>query len=89
MIEFLIMTLTTEWLRKKLNWSSKSRNNLKNIRKFKQKMPVFETVGELKELLSNFSDDIPIEGSTFKYPMLQLREIDGKAYIHLASTSNR
>jgi hypothetical protein len=34
--------------------------------------PVFETVGELRELLSNFEDDTPIKGSSFDYANMQL-----------------
>lgn len=50
----------------------KIKNNSPAIEKMIKESPVFETVGELRELLSNFEDDTPIKGSSFDYANMQL-----------------
>jgi len=83
LLETLATTVISEYLRP--FFKRKPRNNKKAIAEFSRNMPVFETVGELKALLSNFSDDVVIRGSSYRYPHLQMYQLGGKGVIFLGS----
>jgi hypothetical protein len=85
MIEFLITTLLFEKLRQ---WFKRSPRNNK-VAIAKMNLPTFENVGELRKLLLNFSDDVPTQGGSFRYPHLQVREVDNIGLICFGSSSHR
>jgi len=89
MIEVIVTVLSTFLIEKiRPYFKRKPKSNKQAIRKMERDMPVFQTVGELRELLTNFGDDVIIEGSTFKYPMLQVRVVDNVGLINLGSSSS-
>jgi len=61
----------------------KPRNNPEVIQSMN--LPTFETVGELRKLLSNFADDVPTYGNTFRYPHIQVRSDLGRLYFGSSS----
>jgi hypothetical protein len=86
-VEFVLSTWLTEKLRP--YFARKPKNNIKMIKKLKCDQYTVSNVGELKELLQYFADDVPLRGSSFKYPHLQLREVDGVGLITLGSSSHQ
>lgn len=85
-LETIAITAITEWLRSKIP-KRKVKNNKYAIDIIEREMPTFETVGELRELLKNFADDVPTRGG-FNYPMLQVRVLSGQGRISFGSSSH-
>ena len=81
MFELILTTLIFEKLRSL--FKRKIKNNRNAIYKMRRNSPVFQTVGELRKILSNFSDDVHVEGGSFPYPNVQVREVNdiGRLYI--------
>lgn len=71
-IESLITSVTIDSILRKFR-NRKVKNNTPAINQMIQgDSPVFETVGELRELLKHFQDDTPIKGGSFDYANMQL-----------------
>jgi hypothetical protein len=70
-LESIVTSITMDGLLRKLR-NRKITNNPKAIDAMLRESPVFKTVGELRELLSNFEDDTPIKGGSFEYANMQL-----------------
>jgi len=82
-LETIVTTVLFEKIRPYLK--RKPRNNKRAIEEMRKEMPVFQSVGELKQLLANFSDDVEIRGSSYRYPHLQMYQLDGRGLIFLGS----
>ena len=86
-LETIGTTLLGEWIRSK--WPKKpTQNNISAIRTISREMPTAETVGELRELLSNFADEVPLVGGGQNFVHLQVRELDGVGQITMGSSSH-
>jgi len=89
-IETIVSTIAIEGFRPYLKRLFKRKNNRELIAQYKADMPVFLTVGELREVLKAFADDTPIMGGSFQYANLQIIDwIDGEGRICIQSTSDR
>lgn len=84
-MESILSTIVGEWLRSKLP-KRKIKNNIPNIKVIESEMPSCATVGELRELLSNFSDDTKLGGG-FGYPLLQPFVIGDEGHLMIGSAT--
>jgi len=82
--EFLISSYAGKKIRQYLP-SKQHENNKENIDRMHD-MPVFTNVGELREILSNFSDDTPTQYSFYEVPHVQVRVVDGNGHICFGQT---
>jgi hypothetical protein len=73
-LESIVSSLMLDGLLRK--WRNRGvKNNVRAITTMQRgDSPVFQTVGELRELLSVFCDDTPIHGMSFKYANMQLMD---------------
>lgn len=72
-LESIITSLAMDKLLAK--WRARPvKNNPEAIERMLKRSPVFETVGELRGLLSNFEDATPIQGSSYEYANMQLMD---------------
>lgn len=73
-IESVLSSLALDTLLRK--WRNRRvKNNVRAITTMQRgDSPVFQTVGELRELLSVFCDETPINGMSFKYANMQLMD---------------
>lgn len=85
MLEFITSTIVFELL-KGIITSRRKRSNVRNIEIIADELPSCKNVGELRKLLKNFADDVPLEGGC-GYPMLQPREVDGKGRLAIGSSN--
>ena len=81
LLETLVTTAMFEGARHLLK--RKPRNNPQVI--CEMDLPTFETVGELRKLLSNFADDVPTRGGSFHYPHIQVRSDMGTLFFGSSS----
>ena len=86
-IEWIVSTALQEYLRNLLP-SRKTKNNKKRIEELKQGTNHVKTVGELREVLAFFSDDVPLSSSIeHSWMHVQVREVDGKGSIAIGQVT--
>lgn len=85
-LDFLVSSALSTWVTEKLRpyFKKPRQNNVKKIKEFYlREMPEFRTVGELRSMLDDFSDEVELVYGKHEYMILQTREVEGRGYIHL------
>lgn len=85
MLEWLITSAISTWITEKLRpyFIKRKQSNVEKINNYYLKnMPEVHTVGELRAILDDFADDVPL-GYKSDCFIVQTRQIDDYGYIHL------
>lgn len=85
MIEWLVSTALSTLVTEKLRplFIRRKQSNVKKIEQYYLKqMPYVHTVGELRAILDDFADDVPL-GYKSDCFVVQTRQLDDYGYIHL------